>query len=92
MGTGPSGGRTGLAGAEGGRAAVVGEDGGGEPGPAVTCPGCLSSSAALLRVGRGGAGSGEVDEWVGVGSRARAGLCGLSPCQAAGREDSSCLS
>jgi hypothetical protein len=33
-----------------------------------------------------------VDEWVGVGSRARAGLCGLSPCQAAGRVPSSCLS
>lgn len=33
-----------------------------------------------------------MDEWVGVGSRARAGLCGLSPCQAAGREPSSCLS
>lgn len=29
---------------------------------------------------------------MGVGSRARAGLCGLSPCQAAGREPSSCLS
>lgn len=33
-----------------------------------------------------------MDEWVGVGSRARAGLCGLSPCQAAGRVPSSCLS
>lgn len=34
-----------------------------------------------------------MDEWVGVGSRARgADLCGLSPCQAASPEPSSCLS
>lgn len=32
--------------------------GAGSLGRAVTCPGCLSSSAALLRVGGGGAGSG----------------------------------
>lgn len=35
-----------------------GRVGAGSLGRAVTCPGCLSSSAALLRVGGGGAGSG----------------------------------
>lgn len=38
--------------------ADMGKMGAGSLGRAVTCPGCLSSSAALLRVGGGGAGSG----------------------------------
>ena len=64
VGKGPSGGRLGPCRRGENRlgrrpsGADVGRMGAGSLDRAVTCPGCLSSSAALLRVGGGGAGSG----------------------------------